>query len=183
MPSTVLGLPLHPLVVHAVVVIVPLAALLLAASAVSPRFRRWALWASPAVAVVGLVLVPVATSSGENLEQGVQSTPTLEEHTELGDTLLPFMIVLTILALALFVVERRRRTVPVSDGPGATRAGAPSDTRSNLDSPVLVRVVAALALVAALATMVQVVRIGHSGAEAVWKGTGQTSSGGEQGDK
>jgi uncharacterized membrane protein len=175
MPSTVLGLPLHPLVVHAVVVLVPLAALLVAASAVSPRFRRWALWATPAAAVVGLVLVPVATSSGENLEGSIQSTPALQEHTELGDTLLPFMIVLTVLALAMFVLERRG-TVPVSDGPGAARAGAPSDTRGGLDSPVLVRVVAVLALVAALATMVQVVRIGHSGADAVWKGTGQSAS-------
>jgi len=182
MPSTVLGLPLHPLVVHAVVVLVPLAALLVAASAVSPRFRRWALWATPAVALVGLALVPVATGSGENLEGSIQSTPVLEEHTELGDTLLPFMVVLTVLALAMFVLERRR-AVPVSDGPGAARAGAPSDTRGGLDSPVLVRVVAVLALVAALATMVQVVRIGHSGAEAVWKGTGQSSSGAEQGDK
>ncbi|MGO4341599.1 DUF2231 domain-containing protein [Pedococcus sp. 2YAF34] len=175
MPSTVLGLPLHPLVVHAVVVIVPLAALLLAASAVSPRFRRWALWATPVVAVLGLVLVPVATSSGEDLEHSIQSTPALEAHTELGDTLLPFMIVLTVLAVALFVLERRR-TIPVSDGPGATRVGAPSDTRTGLDSPVLVRAVAVLALVASLATMVQVVRIGHSGANAVWKGTGQSAS-------
>lgn len=175
MPSTVLGLPLHPLVVHAVVVLVPLAAILLAVSAVSPRFRRWSLYATPAAAVLGLVLVPVATSSGENLERSVQSTPALQEHTELGDTLLPVMAVLTVLALALFVLERRR-IVPVSDGPGATRAGAPSDTRTGLDSPVLVRVVAVLALVASLATMVQVVRIGHSGANAVWKGTGQSAS-------
>jgi uncharacterized membrane protein len=176
MPSTILGLPLHPLVVHAVVVLVPLAALLLAASAVSPRFRRWALYATPTAAVVGLVLVPIATSSGENLERNIQSTPTLQEHTELGDTLLPFMIVLTVLALAVFVLERRR-TVMVSDGPGAARAGARSDAPGRLDSPALVRAVAVLALVASLATLVQVVRIGHSGANAVWKGTSQSASG------
>jgi di/tricarboxylate transporter len=176
MPSTILGLPLHPLVVHAVVVLVPLAALMLAASAVSTRFRRWALYATPVAAVLGLVLVPVATSSGENLERSVQSTPTLQEHTELGDTLLPFMIVLTVLALAVLVLERRR-AVPSTDGPGATRAGARSDVPSRLDSPVLVRAVAVLALVASLATLVQVVRIGHSGANAVWKGTTQSSSG------
>jgi len=178
MPSTILGLPFHPLVVHAVVVLVPLAALMLAASAVSPRFRRWALYATPAAAVLGLVLVPVATGSGENLERSVQSTPALEEHTELGDTLLPFMIVLTVLALAVFVLERRAvRAVPSTNGPGATRAGAPSDVRDRPDSPLLVRAVAVLALVASLATLVQVGRIGHSGANAVWKDTSQSASG------
>lgn len=40
--DTIFGLPLHPLVVHATEVIVPLAAVLVVLTAAWPRFRRWA---------------------------------------------------------------------------------------------------------------------------------------------
>lgn len=42
MPVSVFGLPVHPLVVHATVVFVPLAAVFVLASALWPAFRRWA---------------------------------------------------------------------------------------------------------------------------------------------
>lgn len=166
MPSTILGLPAHPLIVHAVVVLVPLAALLLGASAVSPRFRHWARYASPATALVGLIMVPLATSSGENLEHNVQETALLREHTELGDTLLPFMIGVTVLAFALAWFELRGRR----DGASST------GTAARLGSPAVLRVVAVLGVVAALGTLVQVGRIGHSGAKSVWSQT-STSAG------
>ena len=107
MPSTVLGLPVHPLVVHAVVILVPLAALLLLASALSPRLRRWARVLTPVTAVVALLFVPLATSSGENLEGSVAQSHLVEEHAELGDTLLPLMAVVAVLAIVLFLLERR----------------------------------------------------------------------------
>jgi hypothetical protein len=170
-PSTFFGLPVHPLIVHAVVVLVPLAALLLGASAVSPRFRRWARYASPATALVGLVMVPLATSSGENLERTVQETALLREHTELGDTLLPFMIGVSVLASALAWFELRG-----SRG-GAPSTGTATGTAARLGSPAVLRAVAVLGVVAALGTLVQVGRIGHSGAKSVWSQT--STSGGE----
>ena len=154
MPSTVLGLPVHPLVVHAVVILVPLAALLLLASALSPRLRRWARVLTPVTAVVALLFVPLATSSGENLEESVARSHLVEEHAELGDTLLPLMAVVAVLAIVLLLLERR------------------AASGRSMPGKALVTAVLVLCVAASLGTMVQVVRIGHSGAEAVWKGQG-----------
>lgn len=182
MPSTILGLPAHPLIVHAVVVLVPLAALLLGASAASPRFRHWSRYATPATALLGLVMVPLATSSGENLERNVQETALVREHAELGDSLLPFMVVVTVLAFALAWFELRGRRVNGADGTDRTDGTQSSQGRAvRVGSPAVVRVVAVLGVVAALGTLVQVGRIGHSGATAVWKGTSTSAAGSDEG--
>ena len=64
MPESIVGLPVHPLVVHATVVIVPAAALAVLLAAVLPRVRAWAGPLPMVLAVVGLVLAPLSTSSG-----------------------------------------------------------------------------------------------------------------------
>ncbi|MEG9224917.1 DUF2231 domain-containing protein [Aeromicrobium sp. Sec7.5] len=149
MPETVFGLPLHPLIVHGTVVIVPLAAITVLLAVLWPRFRNWAGPLPAGLAVVGLVLVPLSTSSGENLERSVEETRLVERHAELGDQLLPFIAVLAVAAVGLWLVGRRER--------------------SGSSSPKgLLIVLVALAVVAAVGTTVQVVRIGHSGAEAAW---------------
>lgn len=185
MPSTILGLPAHPLIVHAVVVLVPLAALLLGACAVSPRFRHWARYATPATALVGLVLVPLATSSGENLQGNLQETPLMREHTQLGDTLLPFMIAVTVLAFALawFDLRATRGDTTGSTSGSARSAGSAGSAgaAARLGSTAVVRVVAVLGVVAALGTLVQVGRIGHSGAKSVWSGTSTSAGGSDEG--
>lgn len=152
MPATILGLPLHPLVVHAAVVLVPLAALLLIAAAVSPRVRRWAGWLTPAVATLALVLVPLATSSGENLEGSVGDSALVETHAEMGEQLLPWAIGMAVLAFALVWWDRRERSA------GVTRGG-----NRGIATALVVG-----AVVASLGAGVQVARIGHSGAKAVW---------------
>ena len=151
------GLPIHPLVVHGVVVLLPLAVLGTIAIAVRPR---WRLTYGPLVVVcaaVATAMLPVATSSGEALERHVGDPG---KHAALGDQLIWFAIPLLVLALALVVLERRKAADKPALGPSA-----------------LPMAVAGLAVVAALATGVQVYRVGDSGARAAWGDKVASSSG------
>lgn len=159
--DTIFGLPVHPLVVHATVVIVPTAAVAVALAAFWPRFRRHGALAALVLSVVALVLVPLSTQSGESLQRRVGSSALVERHAELADGLLPFVIVLVVAAAAIWWLQRR---------------GTP------LRAP-LTALVAVVAVVGVVGTAVQVVRIGHSGAEAAWSGVARTTpSGGGDGD-
>ena len=178
--DTIGGIPLHPLIVHAVVVLVPLASLLLLLAAVSPRIRHWAGILTPITATLALVMVPLATQSGEALEKRVDASPALEEHTELGDSLLYFVLTLAILAWALWFLDRRARaTVTTTDAAQRGAHGTPRAARSGLMTAVIV-----LSVVSVLATTVQVIRIGHSGASASWSDVGAKTvpAGGGDGD-
>ncbi|MEP7090255.1 MAG: DUF2231 domain-containing protein [Nocardioidaceae bacterium] len=156
MPSSVFGLPFHPLIVHATVVIVPTAALAVLLAVLWPRFRRWAGWGPLAISVVGLVLVPLSTSSGENLQHELPNSTLIEEHSHLADGLLPWMIGLVVVAALLVFLYR---------GKGLGGRG-------------LLIAATVLGVIAAAGTMVQVARIGHSGAKASWsKVAAQGSSG------
>lgn len=141
------GLPVHPLVVHAVVVLLPLAVLGTVAIIVRPPWRaRYGLLVV-GCAAVATALVPVATSSGEALERRVGDPG---RHAALGDQLIWFAVPLLVTVAAVVWLDRR-------GGTGA-RSG----------SPLVLRAVSVLALVAALAAGVQVVRVGDSGARAAW---------------
>jgi predicted membrane protein DUF2231 len=109
--NSIAGLPLHPLIVHATVVVVPTAALTVLLAAVWPGFRRWAGVLPLALSVAALVLDPLTTSSGESLEQQVGSNALIEKHSHLADGLLPWLIALVVMAGALLLWDRRRRRV------------------------------------------------------------------------
>ena len=68
------NMPLHPLVVHAVVVGAPLAALLGFLFAV-PRLTAWARWPLAVVSVGALAAGIVAKESGEGLQRTLGITP------------------------------------------------------------------------------------------------------------
>ncbi|GAA2143836.1 hypothetical protein GCM10009844_16690 [Nocardioides koreensis] len=164
------GLPIHPLVVHAVVVLLPLAAIGTIAIAVRPDWRRRYGVLVVVAAALSTVLTPVATSSGEALEQHVGNPG---EHAELGDQLIWFEIPLLLLALALVWFDRRQR---------AADASTHASTDAKAVSPTALKVVAALAVIAALATSVQVYRVGDSGARAAWGDQVSSSSSAGDGD-
>lgn len=165
MPSEIFGLPLHPLIVHATAVLVPLAALLVIGVVVSPRLRAWAGPVPMGLSLVALILTPLSTASGENLEAQVGESSLVEKHAELGDQLLPLTIAMFVLAAGFWWLDRRRTAT------GSTSAPDPTASRMR----TLTTVVGVLALVAALGTSVQVARIGHSGAKAAWSDTGSAS--------
>lgn len=160
MLDTVVGIPLHPLIVHATVVAVPAAAIAVALYALWPRFRAWSGWAPLALAVAALVLTPLSTSSGESLEHRVGRSALVERHAHLGDLLVWWVAPLAVLAAVLFWWHRGRR---------AERSGR-----------ALAVAVAVLPVVVAAGTLVQVVLIGHSGAESAWSDVG-TAQGSAQG--
>ncbi|NII41610.1 hypothetical protein E9228_002257 [Curtobacterium flaccumfaciens] len=148
------GLPLHPLLVHLTSVAVPVAALVAIAVAVWPAARRWLAVGAPLIALVALVSVPLATSSGEWLESREKETALLQRHTELADGLLPWSIAVFAL-LVLWWGWHRFGIARVTNG-GAVRAVA-------VVGPVLLVAVGVVSLV-------EVVVIGHAGAVSVWQG-------------
>jgi hypothetical protein len=155
--STIFGLPAHPLVVHAVVVLVPLAALSALVVAVWPAARARYAPLALGIATLALISVPLATHTGEQLEPHVRSSALVEHHTEMADGLLPFMALLW-LGLVVMIVARRLNSSDVTW------------------SKYLVGAAAVVAVAGAVASGVQVVRIGDSGARAAWHGVA-TSSG------
>ena len=136
-PTFVSGLPLHPLVVHVAVVLVPAAVLGALVVALWPAARRR--WGWPVVALTALaaISVPLATSTGEGLEHNLPRTPAIATHAELGDQLLVFVAPLLLVVLGLVLVERvaphasacrrprDRRCSAALRGTGAARARRP----------------------------------------------------------
>jgi hypothetical protein len=157
------GLPAHPLLVHAVVVLVPLCALGVAVSALW-QAARWRLaWVVLGLTVVSVALVPFASGSGEVLEEMVKESGLVERHAELGDGYLPYAFALLVGAVGVAVLQWIEGGRAEPEGSYAPRRRAPR---------WLVIVVAVVALVTSTAATYQMVRVGHSGAVAVWSGVG-----------
>jgi hypothetical protein len=159
MDWTFTGLPLHVLLVHLVVVVVPLAALCLLLGAAWPTARRRLGIVTPLVALVALVAVPITTEAGEALEEQVPETALSELHGHLGEDLLPWVVALFAVAL----LDWAWRTLFSGTGPLARHATARR-----------LRIAVQLALALAVATVVvgavvETVIVGESGARAAWE--------------
>ncbi|QXE33862.1 hypothetical protein KQY30_05695 [Streptomyces sp. GMY02] len=167
--SLINGLPVHVLLVHFVVVLVPLAALALVVCVIWPKAAQRMGIVLPLLALVALVSVPLTTGSGEWLEAHVDSNALVRRHAALGDGLLPWSAGLFVLAVVVWWAYGRA-TAPGSGTPGGTRRWS--------TTPVRVAAVV-LSLVVAAGAAVDVYRIGDSGAKAVWSDDfSKTASGG-----
>lgn len=142
------GLPLHPLIVHAVVVLVPLTALALVLGALFPAARRRLGVVTPIAALLVLLLVPVTMLAGEALAAQVGPLPAVLHHADLGRMLWPWTLAMFLVAAVQWGWHR------FGAGPGRA-AGA---------------VITALALLSGAGSTVMVVLIGEAGARAVWGG-------------
>lgn len=163
------GLPLHVLLVHGVVVLVPLAALAAVLAAVWPAARPRIGIVAPLLALTTLLLVPVTVEAGEWLATRVAATPLLGVHMDLARTLLPW-------AAALFVLSTvqwgwHRFAVP----PGGQTATIPGRApfrgavaRHPQTRTVITVVIAVLVVLVAVAATLVVVAIGEAGSRAVW---------------
>jgi hypothetical protein len=174
------GLPAHPLLVHAVVVLIPLAAVLLVLIAVWPAARRRFTVLTAILAALALISVPITTDAGDWLEHHVPRTPLVHAHTHLGDAMLPWAIALFIVTAAITAREilRARATTRTASHiaadaiqtPPPTSDRASSTPRPGLGGPVTSIVLAVLAVAVALGSIITVYRIGESGARAAWTG-------------
>jgi hypothetical protein len=154
--SSIFGIPAHPLIVHAVVVLVPLTALGAIAVVISPWVRSHIGWLVAAMAALNVLLVPLAAGSGESLEERIDETALVETHAEMGEQLLPWIIALALVVAAFMVLARLASRRPADTAPPAWAGHTASI------------VLAAITVVAASGALVQVARIGHSGAKASW---------------
>jgi hypothetical protein len=168
-PTLINGLPAHVLLVHFVVVLVPLTALALLVATVWTTWIRRLGVVLPILALVTLISVPITTNAGEWLEKRIPSDPLVRTHADLGDTLLPWVVALFVVAVAVWWFGRRAMAHSSADThtdtdthTGAGRSGAVA-----LGMPVRVAAIV-LSVVVAAGSVVQVYRIGDSGAKAAW---------------
>lgn len=108
------GLPLHPLVVHAAVVFVPLLVVVSLAYALVPRWRSRLGWLAVALAVIAPLSAVVTRQSGNALADrlyGGTIQGDLANHQNYGTMTMWVSIALGVLTLAL-VWLRRSSSVP-----------------------------------------------------------------------
>ena len=152
--TTITGIPAHALLVHAIVVLSPLVALLEILCAFWPAARRRLVWLVLALAAVNLVLTPLTVEAGEWLFDRLGSaSPTLQAHADLGGWMIYFSAALLAVAITLAVMHWL-------------------EGRSDKRRTVATVVVAIVALAVGVSSIIGVVRIGDSGAHAVWGGGG-----------
>lgn len=155
-------LPLHPLVVHAAVIGIPLAALLALLFAF-PKTREWARWPL-AITVVGATAVTfVARQSGLALEVAMGIKPgnpvgdLITQHSLLANQAFYIMIGFAVIGLLnVFLVSKR--TADGADG------AAKQSAILRIGLPILL-------VAAAVVALVWIVRVGDLGARAVWNPT------------
>ncbi|MDG9674556.1 DUF2231 domain-containing protein [Micromonospora sp. DH14] len=156
-----MGIPAHPLLLHAAVVFVPLLALLTVGYALVAPIRPHTRWVLGLLAVGAPIATLLTKLSGDAFLERMQAAnrvtpeflPKLEAHQDFGDITLYATIGLAVVALALvwFVAPRT----------------ADADRRP---APALTVALQVLSVVAAGVAVYYVFRTGDSGAKAVWEG-------------
>ena len=151
------GVPLHPLVIHAVVVFVPLAAIS-AVAMVLPKWRWLARWPALLLTLGATAACYVATITGSQLmeDRGLDQLPLVKTHEEWGERLMIAMWVFAVLVIVAFWAL-----------PHVTRLSGAQDRVAKvaaLEKPLMV-----LVPLAAVAVLVLVFLTGDAGARAVWK--------------
>jgi hypothetical protein len=138
--DAVMGLPVHVLVVHAVVVLLPAVSIAAIVVALRTRSRRLMPWVTVAAAA-STALAWIAAQSGEVLAGRVSVS---QEHLTWGERLPIASAVLTVALALLWSTSRGRRR-----GGGAW-------------------LLAWITVAAALGVLAVTVMAGHSGADGVW---------------
>lgn len=150
------GLPAHILLVHAVVVLGPIAGLAAIIYAAAPRWRRYLAWP---LGVLSLLLVPISlvtAQAGEQLEESRPATEMIHEHAEQGDVLKIVSVIFFVIVAAMIVASYE---------PIGRRFAFLGRLRENRAVRLVLLVAGALA---GAFFLYQSIVTGHSGAASVW---------------
>ena len=153
-------LPGHPLLIHAPIVLLPIAAIATVVAAAQPAWRARVGWWILGGLLVTVVLLFAAKESGEALIDAYdrvngEGAVNIEQHESLAQTTFVMTLVWTVLFGVLTVLERVDRV----------RTSALESLATN--SAVRQGIVITSAALGLLAT-VWLIRTGHEGAKSVW---------------
>jgi hypothetical protein len=175
----VLGIPAHPLLVHAAVVFVPLQILAAFAYAIVPYVRRLIAWLVVALAVVAPLAALFSKLSGDAfrarlIRNGSVGPPVLDkisQHSSYGNNTLYFSIGLSVAMLALVAVQVLRSRRPATAGAAAGDGEEAHKGDQQAKGSIIVAAVLTVAvLVVGAFTGYYVFKTGDSGAHIVWSG-------------
>lgn len=153
------GLPAHPLVVHAAVVLVPLAALAFVATGWRAAWRQTYYLPITLLAVAGSVASWVAKQTGESLQETVRAAgKRVGDHPQNGDVAFVTATLFAMACVAVYVYQTYGEQL-------RERFGLQDKFRLPVDEQVALYV--ATVPLAALAVVAMVIA-GHSGATLVW---------------
>lgn len=145
-------MPLHPLVIHAPVVGIPLS-LMVVLLFILPRTRPWARWPLAIVVIGATAATIVAKQTGEGLQRLLAISPgnpvgdLIQTHSELATQLVIIMVIFAAVVLMnVFMLARVSRGIGI--------------------------ILLALLLTAGSMAVVWVIRVGDLGARAVWNPSG-----------
>jgi uncharacterized membrane protein len=155
---TINGLPLHPLIVHVVVVFAPLAAVGGIMYAAKPSWRWWLRWPFVASAVISAGAGVLAVQSGYSLEHArhLEQLAALQTHRHRGSILRWVMLAFLVpTGLAAWLLGG---TSPVTSGWGAR------DGRTG----VVAVGIQVLVIASSIFLLIWVFLTGDSGARSIW---------------
>ncbi|WP_020389510.1 DUF2231 domain-containing protein [Kribbella catacumbae] len=152
-------LPLHVLVIHLTVLVLPVAAVTAIVFALVPKWRWLLRWPTLLLGLGALVCAYVAKESGEAFVAAVpQLQPLVKVHQDRGNLLFWFVLAFAVIAVAAYLLL---------GGPSALASG--KGAKPTKSRPLELVVSAAIVVVGVL-VIIQTIRTGDAGARAVWDG-------------
>jgi len=180
--KSLFGLPAHPLLVHAAVVLLPLA-LLGALTFPWPSWRRRIGWVVVGLTAASLLSIQLAYGSGEALRDAIgrEDAKAVSTHADLAATLRPWAFLFFVLVLAVMIYDERRRRADKAAGEGTAEPGRSG--RWGIDRSAGMLTLCGFAIVIGLVANAWLLKVGHTGAKATWQETQQhiERGGGERG--
>ncbi len=154
-----LGVPLHPLAVHAPVVLLPIGAVVSVIALARTSFRdRLGWWLAGGIGAL-VVMLFVAKESGEEVKNQAYGVATIDRHEDLGNQTFVITLIWFLVTAGLVARDRTARGL---DEP--TFVAGPISIRRDAASLAL----SVLTLAGAIVATIWLIRTGHLGAEGRW---------------